>query len=268
MDSLILRFICVSLLSGLTVGYLSPMITLSRIVMLNLALVHAVFAGSLIGVFIIFKYGISIPVSISSIIFTILIAILVSELVERGFKQDVAIGIASALAATLIVIFSYLNAMISPIASSLAWSYVMGLSTIVRYEDLILLTMIVTLVIPIILLFKKELLYMAFDEDGLRSLGIRVRLYRHLLYALSGVVAATITMSLGVFVAHIILVVPGAIAVKLSKLKYERISIFLGVLCMLLGFMVAYIINIPPSGGVGIIATLILMIVELLTRRK
>lgn len=260
MDNLIIKLIFAAILTAVISGSSSHLMTISKTVMLSLSLLHAVLAGSLIGIYMVHGFSIPVPMQITALIFTILIAILAAELVERGLSSDAAIGIIAGLSTTIIATFGYLDATLSPIAVSEAWSYVAGLSAVVRNRDIALLTIILTIIVPITLTFEGEFIYIAFDEDGAKAMGLRVRLYRYLLYSLCAIVAASLSMSLGVFVSHVVIVVPGVLALKIGSKHLHIASLATSTLCMTAGYITAYTLHLPPSSGVGIMATILLTI--------
>lgn len=260
MAELLLRLLVAAVLTATLAGALSHLMTVSRVVMLGLSLLHAVLAGSLLGIYVVYVYGLLVPVPLLSIAFTVSLALLVAEMVERRFSTDAAAGVAAALSTTLIAVFGYLDSLVSPTAVSEAWSYVIGVSTLIRETDLTILLLVNLVVAPAIFAFKREFVYIAFDEDGARAMNLRVRLYRYMLYGVCGVVSSALAMSLGVFVAHVALVVPGVMAVKLRRTSLHAASLLISLLTVLSGYGLAYLVGLPPSGGVGLIATALLIL--------
>jgi ABC-type Mn2+/Zn2+ transport system permease subunit len=266
MVNILVKLYMAAILTASLSGFSSQLMTVSRVVMLGLALLHAVLAGSLVGIYLVYAHSFPIPVPIISILFAILLALLAAELVERKVSTDAAVGIVAAISTTLIATFGYLDSILSPIAVSEAWSYVAGLSAIVRDEDLLTLLLINIIVAPIVITLRNEFIYIAFDEDGAKAMGLRARLYRYMLYGVCAIVSATLAMSLGVFVSHVVLVVPGALALKIGKGSFYKASISIAMLAMLIGYSLAYIISLPPSSGVGIVATILLIVAQVVKR--
>jgi len=60
-------------------------------------------------------------------------------------------------------------------------------------------------------------------------------------------------------VAHVILAAPGAFALKIYKKKPVILSYIISTLLMLTGYILARILNIPPSGGVGLTSTILIL---------
>ena len=270
MPSILLqRSLLAMILTAILTGFSSYLMAISRIIMLGLALLHTVLAGGLIGIFITYNYNIPLPVTTISIIITAIVSLIASEIIEHGLSIDSTIGIIAAISTSLTVTFAYLDSLISPIAVSTAWSYVMGLSTLFSFKDILTLLLINLIVIPVVMVFKTELIYIAFDEDGARALGLRVRLYRALLFVLCGIISSTLAITLGVFVAHVVLVAPG---VSIMKLMSKRVSMFhsvlLSLVIALVGYIIAYGAHLPPSSGIGIVATGFLLVAQLKTQRS
>jgi ABC-type Mn2+/Zn2+ transport system permease subunit len=266
MVSLLAKLYLAAILTASLSGFSSQLMTVSRAVMLGLALLHAVLAGSLVGIYLVYAHSLQLPIPLVSILFAILLALLAAELVERKLSTDAAVGIVAAISTMLIATFGYLNSILSPIAVSEAWSYVAGLSAIVKDEDLLILLLINIIVIPIVIILRNEFIYIAFDEDGAKAMGLRARFYRYTLYSVCAVVSASVAMSLGVFVSHVILVVPGALALKIARFSLYKTSLGIAMLAMLVGYTTAYMLSLPPSSGVGIVATVLLIITYMVKR--
>ncbi len=259
---LIISLIIISIVSGIS----SPLMTISKIIMLGLAFLHAVFAGALIGILLKYSINLGIPTPIASITFTIILSLVAAELVERGFPTDSAVATIAAISTSLIATLGFIVSRISPIALSEAWSYVVGVSSLISLRDLFIIVSASIIILPLFLMFNKEFMFIAFDEDSARAYGLRVRLYRYLLYSLCGLTSAILAMVLGIFVAHIILVVPGVFALKAGKGKLFRVSLAVCLTSTLLGYFLAYLLNIPASGGIGIVSTFMLIAIYVLKR--
>jgi len=253
-------------LSGVLVGSVSAPLVMSRSVMLGLTMLHSILGGAILGVYLNVALEWGIPVPLAATLSAIALSILTAELVERRFAEDVAIALSVTVATTITITFSYIASYVSSTAVAEAWTYVTGTSAIATVEDLMKVMVAAVIVIPLMQLIFREFRYIAFDEDGAKALGLNVRFYRYLFYSLTALAAATLSSTIGVLATHVVLAVPGAVALRASRKAYVLTSYFVAVGLMVAGYLLARVVNIPPSGGVGILS--VLAIVGVLTRRE
>lgn len=264
MVDMLIRAFLAALLSGLLVGVSSPLLTIARTLMAGLSMIHNVLAGGIIAIYFYYVHGISIPLFIMSVTYVILIALITAELIERGHSPDTAAGLTVAISSTITVLFGYLAVTKSSIAISRAWSLVVGTSAIITGFDILLLVCSTLLVISLVTIFRKEIIYIAFDEVGARAMGLNVRFYRYVLYIIIAIMAITLTMTIGIIVAHIIIVAPGALALQVTKRHYWIFSLITALIITIGGYFMAYVAYLPPSGGVGVLAATSLILSEVI----
>jgi len=135
----------------------------------------------------------------------------------------------------------------------------MGASSLATLEDLMKVLIVLILTIPTVHFFWKEFKYIAFDSEGAEALGLNVRFYRYLFYSLAALISAVLSSTVGVLVAHVVLAVPGAFAVRISRKNPVLFSYIISVFLMISGYILARILNLPPSGGVGIVSTILVL---------
>lgn len=245
--------------SGLLMGSISAPLIMSRSVMFGLTILHSILGGAILGVYLNVVLGVGVPIPLAATLSALLLSILTAELVEGGFAEDVATALSVAIATTMTIVFSYLASYASSTAVAEAWSYVMGTSAIATAEDLMKIIVASVIVIPVMHLIYKEFKYISFDEDGAKALGLNVRFYRYVFYALTAVAAATLSSTIGVLVTHVVLAVPGAVALRVSRRMYAQVSYGVAVALILAGYLLARWINIPPSGGVGVLSAIAIL---------
>ncbi|RLG85040.1 MAG: hypothetical protein DRO18_06405 [Thermoprotei archaeon] len=267
-DPLLMRVLIASLLSGVLVGISSPLLTLAKTLLTGLSMIHNVLAGGILAVYLYYVCGVSIPMIYIALMYVITVAILTAELVERGYPPDTAASVMIAISSAITVVLSYFVAIKSSIAIAQAWSLVVGTSSIVTISDISLLIVATTVVGVLVLFFRREIIYIAFDELGARSMGLNVRLYRYVLYTVIAILAITLTMTIGIIAAHITIAAPGALALQLSRRKYTQLSVLIALIITLGGYVFAYITYLPPSGGLGIFAAATLILSELLKVKR
>ena len=261
---ILVNLIIAALLSSLMVGIASPMITFSKSLMAGFSFIHGVLAGGLLATYLYYVLDLTVPPpEVITLLYVIAIAFLVGELIERGYSTDAASAISTSVSAMFSVLFAFLS---GPYASR-AWAIVIGTSVIVAPKDIILLTVFLVLLVIIQVLFKKELMYISFDPEGAYTLGYAVRFYRYIIYISIALVVVALTYTLGIIIAHILIATPGALALSISRKRYLQISILIALVISLAGYILAYVMGTPPSVGVGLMASGVLIVGELFKRR-
>jgi len=255
-----------ALLSGVLIGTISLPMVMSRSIMFALTMLHSILGGAMLGIYLNVAFGIGIPVPFTATLIALSLSILAAELIERGFSEDVATALSVTIATTITIVFSYLSAYISSTAIAEAWTYVAGTSAIATLDDFIKILIAVIIVIPLTHLISKELKYISFDEDGAKALGLNIRFYRYLFYGLTALAASILSSTIGILITHVILAVPGAAALRFSRKGALTYSYLFSMALMLGGYALARVINLPPSGGVGILSGAIILWMVLVKR--
>jgi len=264
MLSIAVNIAVAAVLSAIIVGVSSPVYTVSRTLMTGLSISHAVMAGGLIGIYVQYVLNAAIPPEIVSIIFVIILALFTAELTERGYDPDTAGAISLAISTLFLVLFTYLS---GPYAFR-AWSIVVGTSVIITSRDIVTLAIAAIITIFVLVIFHKELMYVAFDPEGCKALGYNLRFYKYVEYAMLALVVTTLTYTLGIIVSHILIAAPGIVSINFSKRRYFEVATGIAMVTTLGGYGLSYFINTPSSVGVGIIATFFIIVGEILKIHK
>ncbi|MCS7125393.1 MAG: metal ABC transporter permease [Aigarchaeota archaeon] len=267
LELLLINYV-VAALSGLLVGSISVTLTTSRSITFGLTLLHSILGGNLLGVYLSSLYNLTIPIPLVSTLTAIALSIIVGELIERGLSEDMAIAFSVSIATTMTIIFGYLASQVSSLAITKAWTYIAGTSSISSIEDLAKLTLTLFIVLPIVHLLFKEFKYIAFDEDGAKALGLNIRFYRYVFYSLAALSASILSSTIGILATHVVLSVPGIIYIKFFKRYNIAFSYLIGVVIMLVGYYLASLLSISPSGGVGLTSILTVLGVTVYGRRS
>ncbi len=258
MAELLLLTYLLAALSGGIVGSISFPIVMGRSIMFALTLLHSILGGAILGVYLNSALQLSIPIPLVAALTAIGFSILTAELVERRMSEDVATALSVAAATTMTIVFSYLASHISSTAISTAWGYVMGVSAIATEWDITVAAMALIIVAPVIHMILKEFRYIAFDEEGAKSLGLNVRFYRYIFYSLVSAASAVLSSTIGVLVTHVLLAVPGALALRVGR-RHILITYSASLSIILLGYLMGRLLGIPPSGGVGILSVVVII---------
>ncbi|RLG07327.1 MAG: hypothetical protein DRN65_03705 [Thaumarchaeota archaeon] len=244
---------------GVLVGAISLPLVLSRSTLFALTMTHSVLGGAILGIYLNAVFNLGVPVPMVATLTALTLSILAAELSERIFSEDVAIALTVTIATTITIIFSYLTIQVSSTGLSEAWLYVAGTSAIATVGDLTKMMTAAIIVAPLIHLISRELKYIAFDRDGATAMGLNVRVYRYLFFSLSALATSTLASTLGVLATHVLLAVPGAVAIRFGKKGSLTVSYAAAVILALTGYLTAQLLEIPPSGGIGLVSGAVIL---------
>lgn len=248
-----------ALAAGLLVGAISLPLAFSRSTLFALTMTHSVLGGAVLGIYLNSVLGLAMPVPITATLTALALSILAAELSGRIFSEDVAIALSVTIATTITIIFSYLTIQTSSMGLAQAWLYVAGTSAVATLSDLAKMAAAVIIIAPLIHLVSRELKYIAFDRDGAAAMGLNVRVYRYLFFCLAALATSTLASTLGVLATHVLLAVPGAVAMKFGRRGSFAASYLVAIALASLGYFTAQLLGIPPSGGIGLLSGLVIL---------
>jgi len=270
-EPFLLRALLASLMVGILLGLLSPLINFKGLAFLTHATFHALLFGTILGMIVLLLTGWSYSITLVSLFVTIVVVMGIAGLERKGFMPDSAVGIMASFVAGLTILgFGVLYSLMAskpyyPLSENII-SYLTGEIFLVTLGDLTFLVVAGIVVVFIMLVFYRDFLYTSFDPEGIESLGGNVRFYLSLMYFLVGFVSALVVKSVGLITLQVIAVLPGAISARMSRDLREIVglSLVLTILTMILSLLIAYPTGIPPSG----IATLFLGAIYIATARR
>jgi len=242
------RALFAGLLAGGLCGLLSVYIISKQMAFIGQGISHAAFGGVSLGLLL------SIDPLIPAAFFAVIMALGVAWLSSSGrTNRDTIIGILMASSMALGVVFlslakGYKGSVIS---------YLFGNILAVTNKDLIWLTAVSLISVIFVLLFRKELTFFLFDERIARISGIPINLIQiGLLICIAFAVIASVHM-VGIILVTAFLVIPGAIGQTLGRRLYVLfvISLLSGILSVIIGLFVSYLLNIPSGATIVLVLT-------------
>lgn len=239
-----------AILVGLLCSALSFFVVIKRLSFLGAGISHTALGGIAIGL----VTGLD-PVLTGSI-FAVGTSMLTGYISKKGrVGEDVVIGIfyASGMALGIALISSLKG--YYPELFTLLFGNILA----VTIKDLVIMASVLVAVLLFIVLFFKELLAICFDEEMAEAAGVPVNfIYMGLLAAMGLTVMVSIQL-VGVVLVSALIVLPGAIASRLSK-NYRSmllLSLFFGVSGSLAGLILSYAFPVPPGAAIVLILALI-----------
>ncbi|ASJ12573.1 metal ABC transporter permease [Thermococcus thioreducens] len=268
----LLRAILASIMVSVLLGMLSPLINTKGLAFLTHALFHSLLFGAVLGMILgLLLENLSL-VMLTALVVTVAVVLIIAQLERAGFSPDSAVGIVASFVAGLTVLgFGVLYKVMAdrpyfPLSQSIV-SYLTGEIFLITLNDLTVLVLGGAVLFFLMIFLYRDFLYLSFDPEGVESYGGNTRAYLMILYVLVGAIGALIVQTVGLITLQVVAVLPGAIAlmVRSDIRKVLAVSLMLTLVIQLSSVILAYFIDIPPSG----LATIMLGIIygALLFRR-
>lgn len=245
----------VSILISILCPLIGIFLVLRRYSMIGDTLAHSSLAGVAIGLLL------NVNPILSAFFLTSMFGVII-EYLRDYFKKYAELILAIVLSLSVGIAITIMS---SGRAHANVESFLFGSILTVTKNDLYtVLVLSIVAVITIILLYNK-LVFIAFDEEGAKIAGVKVKLIN---YIFSILVAATIAVSIrivGVLVLSSMIALPVAASLQLNKgFKFTMLfSIFFSFLDIILGIFISYYIDAAPGGVTAIISVVVLIIVIL-----
>ncbi len=250
------KAILTALLASISCGIIGSYVVSKRIVFISDGITHASFGGIGLGYFL----GLN-PI-ITAMVFGILSAFGIRFISSKGnIREDSTIGIFLALGMAVGIIFIYLTPGYAPDLSS----YLFGNILTVTSNDIVLSSVITLVSSAGIILFYKEILFVAFDEQYAKIMNLKVELINYSMIALVALVVVVNIRIAGVILIISLLTIPQTTALLISK-KFNVIiilSIIIGLISSIAGLYLSFYLNIPSGASIVFSEAVIFIIVKL-----
>ncbi len=247
--------LAISILISILCPLIGIFLVLRRYSMIGDTLAHSSLAGVAVGLLL------KVNPILSAFFLTSLFGVVI-EFLRNYYKKYAELILAIVLSLSVGIAITIMS---SGKARANVESFLFGSILTVTKNDLytVLILSIIS-VITIALLYNK-LVFIAFDEEGAKIAGIKVKTIN---YIFSILVAATISVSIrivGVLVLSSMIALPVAASLQLNKgFKGTLIfSVFFSFVDIILGIFISYYIDAAPGGVTAIISVLVLIFVLL-----
>lgn len=265
-------FIRYSLISGLLIGFIAPLIgafiVVRRLSLIADALSHVTLGGIFFGMFLLTI----IPVFsvINPMWFGILFAVIGALLIEKlrtSFSnyQEIAIPIIMSAGIALSAIFISLADGFNQEIVGLLF----GSISAVNISDLTTIIIITIIVLIFIVLFYKELFILSFDEEYSKVIGIPKWIQFLFIVIVAMVISASMRV-VGILLVSALITLPIAISMRITKgfKQLIALSVILGELSVILGLIIAFYMNISPGGVIVVLLVLMLILTMIIQKLK
>ena len=265
-------FIRYSLISGLLIGFIAPLIgafiVVRRLSLIADALSHVTLGGISFGMFLLTI----IPVFsvINPMWFGILFAVIGALLIEKlrtSFSnyQEIAFPIIMSAGIALSAIFISLADGFNQEIVGLLF----GSISAVNISDLTTIIIITIIVLIFIVLFYKELFILSFDEEYSKVIGIPKWIQFLFIVIVAMVISASMRV-VGILLVSALITLPIAISMRITKgfKQLIALSVILGELSVILGLIIAFYMNISPGGVIVVLLVLMLILTMIIQKLK
>ena len=264
-DLLTYDFMQRSLLAAAMVGGLCSVIgvfvVLRGLAFMGAGTAHAAFAGVALG------YLMAWPPLLMAILFGLATVWVTGWVEEKGrMKLDVSIGIlytaTMALAILFIGLMKTYNAEI--------YGYLFGNVLAVTNEELGIIAGLSIVVIGAIVLFSKELYFIAFDQEMAEASGVPAR---RIFFLLLTLIALTVVISLktvGAILVFAMILIPASTAYQLthSLSTLTWYSVLIGITCSVGGVLISSYWDIPSGPAIVLLATVLFFVAVIFSPKR
>lgn len=255
------RSLWAAALVGAICSVIGVFVVLRGLAFVGAGTAHAAFAG------VTLAYLVGLPPLPLAILFGLVTVWVTGVMEEKGqMKLDVSIGIlytaTMALAILFIGLMKQYNAEV--------YGYLFGSVLSVTPEELWAIALLSLLVVGAILLFSKELFFIAFDQEMAEASGVPAR---RIFYLLLTLIALTVVVSLkivGAILVFAMILIPASTAYQLthSLTQMTAYSVLIGIFCATGGIMLSYAWNLPSGPAIVLLATTIFFLSVLLSPKR
>jgi ABC-type Mn2+/Zn2+ transport system permease subunit len=265
LDLLTYDFMQRSLLAAAMVGGLCSLVGVF-VVLRGLAFVgagtaHAAFAG------VALAYLMGWPPLLLAILFGLVTVWISGWVEEKGtMKLDVSIGILYTTTMALAILFIGLM----KAYNAEVYGYLFGNVLSVTPEELRIIGVLAIVVVGSIVLFSKELYFIAFDQEMAEASGVPAR---RIFFLLLTLVALTVVVSLktvGAILVFAMVLIPASTAYQLthSLSTLTWYSLIIGVVCSVSGVLLSAVLDIPSGPAIVLLSTLVFFLSIILSPKR
>jgi len=259
------QFMRYALIAGLMIsvmcGVLSNFVVLKRLSFLGAGISHAAFGGVALGVLL------GVEPLYTGMVFTWVLTMIIGYVSREGhLGEDTAIGIGYVAAMALGTIFlgfarSY---------NFDVFGYLFGNILAVTETDLIVTATLGAVILLLLGLFRKELLFLAFDEEMAQVVGLPVRFLYYLLLTIMALTVVIAIKVVGIVLVSALLVLPGATSLQLTKniVPMVGLSVLCGLISTFSGLYLSYSLDLASGATIVLTATVLFGLAMIASPRR
>jgi len=257
--------VLVGLLASVLCGIVGTFVVVKRLVFLAGGVAHAAFGG--LGI----CYFLGADPRVGAVVTALVAGLALANpgrtgplARARGRSDDALIGILWAAGMALGVVFL---AKVPGYAPNLM-AYLFGDILTVGSADVLLTAGVVIAVVVFLLLFFKESVAVAFDEEYAAVQGVPVRRVRIVLMVLTALTVVFLLQLVGLILVIALLTIPPVVALRLARSFPAVIGLAIGIGVVMTegGLALSYVYDLPSGPAIVLLGAAILVVVDLAQR--
>ncbi|MDH4944918.1 metal ABC transporter permease [Sulfurimonas sp. C5] len=149
------------------------------------------------------------------------------------------------------------------------FSYLFGSILAVTTEDLLTILAFGTVALTFLLLYAKELYFIAYDEEVAKTSGIEVKMLNFLLVSVIAIIIALSIRIVGSLLIGALMVIPvvAALQYRVGFKQTLLLSLVFAVFSVIFGMIVSYNFSLP-SGATIVLSIIAIFIISLVVNKK
>ncbi len=149
------------------------------------------------------------------------------------------------------------------------FSYLFGSILSVSDSDVITIVIFGSLSLLFLLLFSKELYFIAYDEEVAKTSGIKVKFLNFLLVTVVAIIIALSIRVVGSLLIGALMVIPtvAALQYRVGFKNTMLISLFFALFSVIFGMSLSYYFSLP-SGATIVLSVIVVFIISLIINKK
>lgn len=241
----------VGILLAVIIPLIGVIVVLKRLSMIGDALSHTSLAGVALG----------LVLGINPIVGAVLVCVIAAfsiEAIRRRLPRYAEISI-SIIMSVGIGLASVLSGFVEDGAAFN--SFLFGSIVAITDMEVALVVIVTVIVVVTFLLLYKELMFIAFDEQGAVLAGIPVKKINFVITLLTAITVSVAARSVGALIVSSLMVIPVACAMQLAN-SYKKTVIFsvlFALLFTVVGLFLSYYFNLKPGGTIVLTGVAVLI---------
>jgi len=235
---------------SLVLAVVSFFVVLRRMSFIGVGVAHSAFGGVALGALL------GISPTLTAIGFAVAISNAIGYISKQGqLSTDTAIGIFFSLAMALGVIFIGMSDQYNVDL----FGYLFGNILAITRMDLIIIAVLSALVLISIILFFKELLFVAYDREVAFVSGMPVTFLDHFFLTILALAVVISMKVIGIVLVSALLVIPGAAASQLTRryVSMIAVAIIVALVSTIGGLFISYYADLASGATIVTLGSLI-----------
>jgi len=245
-----------ALITGIAIAVICSLVglflVLRRYSLFGDALAHMAFGGIAVGLFL------NVYPLWSAFVVSILSALGITKLrktTKISGDAAVAVLLSSGLAVGVLLVSASKGFTVD------LFSFLFGSILLTSMEDTLLITGISAGIVATVIMLRKQLLYITFDEEQAKVSGLPIDKLNYVFMILASVTVITSMRLVGILLISALIVLPNVTSMMIGKgfKKTVIISISLSVAAVVSGIIISYYLNLAPSGTIVMVSVSIFL---------